>query len=140
MPGAVHGGAKLVAILGGSGSGKVVAAQGGGFAAPRARQGEFLVAPPFRPGSDPVRGLLGALHGIDLSLTRARPRRHRRSREDALALIDRLRLKANAPQATLIIAVGSGGEAFIRASKDVHEKFFKLLSALVADDHPALGI
>ena len=135
----VHGGAKLVAILGGSGSGKSSLLKAGVLPRLARDKANFLVAPPFRPGSDPVRGLLGALHGIDLSLTRA-DLDAIAGAEDALALIDRLRLKANAPQATLIIAVDQAEEAFIRASKDVHEKFFKLLSALVADDHPALGI
>jgi hypothetical protein len=86
-----------------------------------------------------VRGLLGALHSIYLSLTRA-DLDAIAGVADALALVDRLRLKANAPQATLIVAVDQAEEAFIRAAKDVHQKFFKLLSMLVADDHPALGI
>jgi tetratricopeptide (TPR) repeat protein len=135
----VHGGAKLVAIIGGSGSGKSSVLKAGILPRIARDKRNFLVAPPFRPGSDPIHSLLGALQGIDLSLTRADldtidgP-------DKGLALIDRLRVSAKTPQATLIIAVDQAEEAFTSQGKDPHGIFFKLLSALLAGDNPALGI
>jgi hypothetical protein len=66
----VHGGAKLVAILGGSGSGKSSLLKAGILPRLARDKTNFLIPPPFRPGSDPIGNLLSALHGIDLSLTR----------------------------------------------------------------------
>ena len=135
----VHGGAKLVAILGGSGSGKSSLLKAGILPRIARDRTNFLIVPPFRPGSDPVRNFLSALHEIDLSLTRA----------DLAAidgpdkgrdLIDRLRAAAKVPQATLIIAVDQAEESFISQGKDAQGIFFKLLSAVLAGDNPALGI
>ena len=81
-----------MAILGGSGSGKSSLLKAGILRASLATKANFLVAPSFRPGRDPIRGLLSALHSIDLSLTRA-DLDAIASREDALKLVDRLRLQ-----------------------------------------------
>lgn len=149
----VQGGAKVVAILGGSGSGKSSLLKAGVLPRIARDKANFLVAPPFRPGRDPIRGLLSALHGIDLSLLRA-DLDAIASREDALKLIDRLRLAGKAPQATLVIAIDQAEEAFTFETKQVQKQFFTLLSRLLgADqlppgaegpiavaDHPALGI
>jgi len=56
------------------------------------------------------------------------------------ALIDRVRLAARAPQATLIIAADQAEEAFTGQSQDTQDAFFDLLSRLLAGDNPALGI
>jgi tetratricopeptide (TPR) repeat protein len=135
----VHGGAKLVAILGGSGSGKSSLLKAGVLPRLARDKSNFLVAPPFRTGSDPILNLLGALQGIDPSLARA----DLESIDDpkaGRALIERLRLAAKAPQATLIIAVDQAEEAFTSQGQDGQGTLFKLLSALLANDNPALGI
>jgi tetratricopeptide (TPR) repeat protein len=135
----VHGGAKLFAILGGSGSGKSSLLKAGILPRLARDKKNFLVVPPFRPGSDPILNLLGALQAIDLSLTRADldavvgPKQGR-------ALIDRIRRAAGAPQATLIIAADQAEEAFTGQSQDTQDAFFDLLSRLLAGDNPALGI
>jgi tetratricopeptide (TPR) repeat protein len=135
----VHGGAKLVAILGGSGSGKSSLLKAGILPRLARDRTNFLVAPPFRPGSDSIGSLLSALHGLDLSLTRADlaaidgPQKGR-------TLIDRLRLAAKAPQATLVISVDQAEESFTRQDLDAQRSFFGLLSALLAGDNPALGV
>jgi len=134
----VQGGAKLVAILGGSGSGKSSLLKAGILPRIARDKANFLVAPSFRPGRDPIRGLLSALHSIDLSLTRA-DLDAIASREDALKLVDRLRLAGKAPQATLVIAIDQAEEAFTFATKDVQKQFFILLSRLLGSDQPPAG-
>ena len=132
----VHGGAKLIAILGGSGSGKSSLLKAGVLPRLARDKANFLVAPPFRPGSDPLRGLLQSLQTLDPNLTRA-DLEAVASPADALGLIDRLR---GAGHATLILALDQAEEAFTRLGKEAREKFFALLSTLLADDHPALGL
>jgi tetratricopeptide (TPR) repeat protein len=135
----VHGGAKLIAILGGSGSGKSSLLKAGILQRVARDRTNFLVVPPFRPGSDPIRNFLSALHGIDPSLTRA-DLAAIDGAETGRALIDRLRAAAKAPQATLVIAVDQAEESFIGQGKDAQGTFFSLLSAVLAGDNPALGI
>ena len=135
----VHGGARLVAILGGSGSGKSSLLKAGVLPRLARDKTNFLVPPAFRPGSDPIYGLLGALQTIDLSLTRDDLDAVSSAR-DALALIDRLRHAAKAPQATLVVAVDQAEEIFTRPSRDIQSKFFKLLNALLDEDHPSLAV
>jgi tetratricopeptide (TPR) repeat protein len=135
----VHGGAKLVAILGGSGSGKSSLLKAGILPRIARDKTNFLVASPFRPGSDPIRNLLSALHGIDPSLTRA-DLAAIDGADKGRDLIDRLRAAAKAPQATLIVAVDQAEELFTIRGKEAQGDFFKCLSGLLAEDNPALGV
>jgi tetratricopeptide (TPR) repeat protein len=135
----VHGGAKLVAILGGSGSGKSSLLKAGILPRIARDKTNFLVASPFRPGSDPIRNLLSALHGIDPSLTRA-DLAVIDGADKGRDLIDRLRAAAKAPQATLIVAVDQAEELFTIRGKEAQGDFFKCLSGLLAEDNPALGV
>jgi TIR domain/Tetratricopeptide repeat len=134
----VQGGAKLVTILGGSGSGKSSLMKAGLLPRLERDKTHYLVAPPFRPGADPVRSLFGALKAIDMSLIAADL--DVVTAEAGQALIDRLRRAAMRPQATLIIAVDQAEEVFTRASEAACESFFRLLSALMADDNTALAV
>ena len=159
----VNAGAKLVVILGGSGSGKSSLLKAGILPRIARDRANFLVGPPFRPGSDPIGNLLSALHGIDLTLTRAdldaiveagtpttadigedaeRSARARRAEqaEKARALINRLRVVAKAPQATLIIAVDQAEESFTSRDSGARARFFDLLSAMLSGDNPALAV
>jgi tetratricopeptide (TPR) repeat protein len=135
----VHGGAKLIAILGGSGSGKSSLLKAGILPRIARDRTNFLVAPPFRPGSDPLRNLLSALHRIDPSLTPG-DLAELDGPGKARDLIDRLLAVAHAPQATLIVAIDQAEELFTSQGKDAHNNFFKFLSTLLAGDNPALGI
>jgi tetratricopeptide (TPR) repeat protein len=135
----IHGGSKLVAILGASGSGKSSLLKAGILPRVARDRTNFLVVPPFRPGSDPIRNFLNALHGIDLSLTR-NDLNAIDGPDEARNLIDRLRKLAKAPQATLIIPVDQAEETFTSQGKQVQDAFFKLLSIILAGENPALGI
>ena len=135
----VHGGEKGLVILGGSGSGKSSLLKAGIVPRIARDKTNFLVAPPFRPESDPIGNLLGALQSIDLTLTRADlvgidgPSGGR-------ALIQRLRIAAKVPQATLIVAIDQAEEVFANPDGKIQEAFFNLLSSLLASDNPALGL
>ena len=135
----VHGGAKLFAILGGSGSGKSSLLKAGLLPRLARDKQNFLVAPPFRPGSDPIDNLLDALQRLDVTLERS-DLDAVETAETAHALIGRLRLAAKASQATLVIAVDQAEEAFNNQDRRARDAFFALLTRLVANDNRALAI
>lgn len=133
----VRGGAKLLAIIGGSGSGKSSLLKAGVLPRLSRDKEHFLIVPAFRPGTDPFRGLLSSLRALDPSLTRADL--DSVNLETAADLIDRLRLIAKRPRATLVLAIDQAEEAFTRATGDDCRRFFELMSALVSDPS-ALGL
>ncbi len=135
----VHGGAKLFAILGGSGSGKSSMLKAGILPRLARDKHNFLVVPPFRPGSDPIGHLLGGLQRVDVTLKRADIDVVDNA-DRAKTLINRLRLAAKAPQATLVIAVDQAEEAFNNQDRGTRDAFFTLLSLLLGNDNPALAI
>jgi tetratricopeptide (TPR) repeat protein len=135
----VHGGAKLIAILAGSGAGKSSLLKAGVLPRLARDRANFLVTPPFRPGTDPLRGLLESLKTLDLTLTRA-DLENITTAPAALAMIDRLRYAAQTPRATLVLAIDQAEETFTRATTTTRESFLNLLSAFLAEDHPALAM
>jgi tetratricopeptide (TPR) repeat protein len=134
----VQGGAKLIVILGGSGSGKSSLMKAGLLPRLKRDRAHFLVAPSFRPGAEPLRSLVESLRTIDITLTEADL--DITTPEGGRALIDRLRRQTKALQATLIIAVDQAEEVFSRAPPRNSEAFFRTLSMLTGGDNAALAI
>jgi hypothetical protein len=129
---------KALVLLGGSGTGKSSLLKAG--ALPRLRRERDVDGKPthlvavMRPGEAPLRAALEALRALDPTLTladlaAAEPRA-------AWSLIDRLRMKAGAPRAILVLAIDQVEETFA-APPDERKPFLALLTALVAGDNPA---
>ena len=135
----VQGGAKIFAVVGGSGSGKSSLLKAGVLPRIARDKENFLVLPAFRPGVDPLRELFNAFKTIDAGLSRQRFD-EAVTEPAALDLIDALRHAARAPQATVIIPIDQAEELFTRATAETRAAFFKQLSALLAADHPALAV
>jgi WD40 repeat protein len=135
----VQGGAKIFAILGGSGSGKSSLLKAGVLPRIARDKENFLVLPAFRPGSDPLRELFNAFKAIDTGLSRQRFD-EAVAPSAALDLIDAVRHAARAPQATVLVPIDQAEELFTRTTAETRAAFFKQLSALLASDHPALAV
>ncbi|MET0923309.1 MAG: TIR domain-containing protein [Xanthobacteraceae bacterium] len=135
----VQGGAKIFAVVGGSGSGKSSLLKAGVLPRIARDKENFLVLPAFRPGVDPLRELFNAFKAIDSGLSRQRFD-EAVTPPAALDLIDAVRQAARAAQATVIIPIDQAEELFTRATAETRAAFFKQLSALLAADHPALAV
>jgi hypothetical protein len=130
-----------LAIVGGSGAGKSSLLKAGILPRLHRERGAggaqiYLIVPPLRPGETPMRELWSALRTLDPTLTRAELEAATNS-SSARDLIDRVRDKAGAFQAILVIAVDQAEELF--AAKDPQERraFLAALAAFLADDNPA---
>lgn len=135
----IRGGAKLLAMIGGSGSGKSSLLKAGVLPRLARDKANFLVVPAFRPASDPLRAMLESLRTLDASLTRADIEAIT-DIEAGMHFIDQLRAIAKAPRATLVLAIDQAEEAFTRASSEARRRFFETISTLLADEQPAIGL
>ncbi|MEN3164460.1 tetratricopeptide repeat protein [Tistrella mobilis] len=147
------GGARLITLLGASGSGKSSLLRAGLVARLRYDRDNWIVCKPFRPEAEPVDRLIDTLL---LTLREAGPgespgdgEAERRWREalasatpgEALREIARaLRRRAGALDAQILIPIDQAEELFTRAEPSKQRAFFALLDAALADDLPFVAI
>ena len=147
------GGARLITLLGASGSDKSSLLRAGLVARLRYDRDNWIVCKPFRPEAEPVDRLIDTLL---LTLREAGPgespgdgEADRRWREalasatpgEALREIGRaLRRRAGALDAQILIPIDQAEELFTRAEPSDRRAFFALLDAALADDLPFVAI
>jgi hypothetical protein len=130
---------KALALMGGSGTGKSSLLKAGVL--PRLRRQRNVEGHPthlvatMRPGEAPLRAACEALRAVDPALAPADLAAASQP-DKARDFIDRLRLKANAPQAQLVLAIDQAEEIF-SAPEAERAPFLNFLAALIAGDNPA---
>ncbi|MEB3155876.1 MAG: TIR domain-containing protein [Cyanobacteriota bacterium] len=133
----IHGGERLLALLGASGSGKSSLLRAGVL--PRlARSGNrWILAPPFRPQYEPCDALAQALALAFADNRDWRPLdqelREAEAAEQLPGLFSRLaadlRQVHHAPEAQILISVDQAEELFVEADSETVRRFFTLLCA-----------
>ena len=139
-----QGGAKLVALLGASGSGKSSLLRAGVIPRLKRAGRNWVVLPPMRPQARPVDELarcLAVACGGDVDW--------RKLREDlngaALArtlgdIAGDLRMKAAASEAQILLPVDQAEELFGASDPDQARRFFEILSAALSSDQPFIAV
>ena len=137
-----QGGARLIALLGGSGSGKSSLMRAGLLPRLKRDNRNWLTLPPFRPQFHPV-DELAQIVAIGVGQpTEWRAWRDRLSGSDALRhlsdLARDLRARAGSNEAQILLSIDQGEELFATADKTETERFFALLHALLDERLPFL--
>ncbi|MGE0036139.1 MAG: TIR domain-containing protein [Xanthobacteraceae bacterium] len=140
----VQGGARLIALLGASGSGKSSLLRAGAIPRLRRDKRNWIVLPPMRPRARPIDELASAL-AIALGGTpdwrAVRDQLTAEAREAGLAELARdLRAKAGALDAQILIPIDQFEELFSVTAPDEADRFLRLLSAVLNDDLPFLAV
>ncbi|MGO9419489.1 toll/interleukin-1 receptor domain-containing protein [Roseiarcus sp.] len=139
-----QGGAKLVALLGSSGSGKSSLLRAG--VVPRLKRAgrNWIVAPPMRPRLHPVDELAVALAGASGPGADWRKLKDDLLRPDptrALAdFANDLRVKAGAGEAQILIPIDQAEELFGIADPDEARRFLEILSQALAESLPFMAV
>jgi hypothetical protein len=139
-----QGGAKLIALLGSSGSGKSSLLRAGVIPRLNHAGRNWIVTPPVRPRIHPVDALALALAGasdpgadwrkLKDSLLGPDPER-------ALAdLANDLRAKVNDGEAQILIPVDQGEELFGVADPDEAKRFLEILSHALSENLPFMAV
>ncbi len=139
-----QGGAKLVALLGSSGSGKSSLLRAG--VVPRLKRAgrNWIVAPPMRPRLHPIDELAVALAGAS-----GPGADWRKLKDDLLgpdparALADfanDLRVKAGASEAQILIPIDQAEELFGVADPDEARRFLEILSQALSESLPFMAV
>jgi WD40 repeat protein len=139
-----QGGAKLVALLGSSGSGKSSLLRAGVIPRLKRAGRNWVVTPPMRPRLHPVDALALALAGasgpgaewrkLKDNLLGASPER---ALED---LANDLRVKAGAGEAQILIPIDQGEELFGVADSDEARRFLEILSRALSENLPFMAV
>lgn len=137
-----QGGARLVALLGASGSGKSSLMRAGLLPRLKRDKRNWIVLPAFRPGLHPGDELAQAV-AIGLGQPAEwRAWRERLSGSDAahcLSDLSRdLRAAHGANEAQLLVSIDQGEELFGTAGQGEAERFFALLNAMLDEERPFL--
>jgi conflict system STAND superfamily ATPase/TIR domain-containing protein len=138
-----QGGAKLVALLGSSGSGKSSLLRAG--VVPRLKRAgrNWIVAPPMRPRLHPVNELAVALAGASGPGADWRKLKDGLLRPDpARALADfanDLRVRAGAGEAQILIPIDQAEELFGVADPDEARRFLEILSEVLSESLPFMA-
>ena len=148
-----RGGARLVAILGDSGSGKSSLLRAGLLPRLKRDKANWIILPPMRPGLSPRDSLVDQLLTSALGNHADLDTEGRKIWEDfeaglesktpldSLAQIARiLTRKQEAPNANILISIDQAEELFTNVSSDLAGNFFALLSAMLSEDMPFLAI
>jgi WD40 repeat protein len=138
-----QGGAKLVALLGSSGSGKSSLLRAGVIPRLKRAGRNWIVTPPMRP----------RLHLVDalaLALTAASPGADWRKLKGNLLgpdparaledLANDLRVKAGAGEAQVLIPIDQGEELFGVADSDEAKRFLEILSRALSENLPFMAV
>ena len=139
-----QGGAKLVALLGSSGSGKSSLLRAG--IVPRLKRAghNWIVAPPMRPRLHPVDEMAVALAGASGPGADWRKLKDDLLRPDPVrALADfanDVRVKAGAGEAQILIPVDQGEELFGVADPDDARRFLEILSQALSESLPFMAV
>jgi WD40 repeat protein len=136
----VQGGAKLVLLLGASGSGKSSLMRAGILPRLERDAGNWIIVPPFRPRRDPVGELAQAVCELLETHEDGQLWRERFASADVHkhldAFVAQARLKAKAREAYVLITVDQGEELFAVADTEQVDTFFKLIETATAEAVP----
>ena len=145
------GGARLLVLLGASGSGKSSLLRAGVLPRLRRSGREWLVVPPFRPQSKPCQELAQALalaagrgsdwkdfddklqNGVNSKDTEELPRVLKEIAGD-------LRMAAKRNEAQILLTIDQGEELFGGLEQQEANRFFRILTAAMAADLPFMAV
>ena len=139
-----QGGAKLVALLGSSGSGKSSLLRAGVIPRLKRAGRNWVVTPAMRPRLHPIDALAVALAGAsgpDTDWRKLKDSLLGPDPERALAdLANDLRVKAGAGEAEILIPIDQGEELFGVADPDEAKRFFEILTHALSDSLPYMAV
>ena len=139
-----HGGAKLVALLGSSGSGKSSLMRAGVIPRLKRTGRTWIVLPPMRPQRRPVDELaqcLAVACGGDADWRKLRDELNGENVGPMVSDIAHdLRTKVAANEAEILLPIDQGEELFGVAEPDQAQRFFDILNETLSDDQPFLGV
>jgi WD40 repeat protein len=139
-----QGGAKLIALLGSSGSGKSSLLRAGVIPRLKRAGRNWVVTPPMRPRLHPVDALALALAGAsgpDTDWRKLKDNLLGPDAERALAdFANDLRVKAGASEAQILIPIDQGEELFGVADPDEAKRFLETLSHTLSESLPFMAV
>ena len=139
-----QGGAKLIALLGASGSGKSSLLRAGIISRLKRARRNWIVLPPMRPQARPVDELaqcLAVACGSNAAWRKLRKDLNGQDVGQMLSNIARdLRVNTVANEAQILLPIDQGEELFGVADPDEAQRFFEILHATMSDDQPFLAI
>ncbi|HEY1983774.1 MAG TPA: toll/interleukin-1 receptor domain-containing protein [Terracidiphilus sp.] len=139
-----QGGARLVALLGSSGSGKSSLLRAGVIPRLKRDRSNWIVLPPFRPHTQPLTEFACALAVACGPYTDSN--KLRTALEDTTGgqvlrdLARDLRVRAGANEAQILIPIDQAEELFSTAEPAEAQRFFEFLSAALRGDSPFLAL
>ena len=139
-----QGGAKLIALLGASGSGKSSLLRAGVIPRLKRAGRNWIVLPPMRPQARPVDELaqcLAVACGANADWRRLREDLNGQNVVLMLGDVARdLRIKAAANEAQILLPIDQGEELFGAADPDQAQRLFEILNATLSDDQPFIAV
>jgi WD40 repeat protein len=139
-----QGGAKLVVLLGSSGSGKSSLLRAGVIPRLRRAGRNWIVTPPVRPRLHPLDALalaLAAASGPGADWRKLKDDLLRPDPERALGdLANDLRIKAGAGEAQILIPIDQGEELFGVADAEEARQFLEILSKALSENLPFIAV
>lgn len=139
-----QGGAKLIALLGASGSGKSSLLRAGVIPRIKRDRRNWIVLPPMRPQSHPVDELARA---VAIALEQGADWRSWRDQLNGADLArtlndlaSDLRMQTGANEAHILIPVDQGEELFGASDPAEADRFFEILTAAMSEDLPFLAV
>jgi hypothetical protein len=139
-----QGGAKLITLLGSSGSGKSSLLRAGVIPRLKRAGRNWIVVPPIRPAEHPIDALavtLAAARGPGADWAKMKDDLVRSDPKHALEdLANDLRVKAGVGEVQILIPVDQAEELFGVADPDETRRFLKILSGTLSEDLPFMAV
>jgi hypothetical protein len=139
-----QGGAKLIALLGSSGSGKSSLLRAGVIPRLKGAGRNWIVVPAMRPAEHPVDAVavaLAAAKGPDADWRKIKDDLTGRDPKRAITdLANDLRVKAGANEAQILIPIDQAEELFGVADPDEARRFLEILSGTLSEDLPLVAV